>query len=345
MSLRILQAGLGNRGRMWGRIIAQHPSVVMSAVVDPDPARIDAFTAEFGAVPAFADLDTALRSVEVDAGLLVTPPQGHLDQARLVFAAGLPLLSEKPLALDLDEARAIVSLAEAAGCALTVGVNFRYLPVSREIRRLVAVGTLGAPSYGTFAYHRNRDWWRPGMNTYPLTMRHPMMLEQSIHHLDLIRYCYGREVVAVACRTWNPTWSVYAHDSNVSCLLTLEDGMEVSYFGTWTGGWNELKFEWRTDCEGGVILQRELFSDLAIARTGDKALTPVPLPDCVPFLDDTRALLDQFAKALRDDGEVPCTGADHLKSLALCFAAIESNETGRRVELDDFDRRHGLRDA
>ena len=39
---------------------------------------------------------------------------------------------------------------------------------------------------------------------------------------------------------------------------------------------------------------RELFSDLAIARTGDKALTPVPLPDCVPFLDDTRALLDKL---------------------------------------------------
>ena len=342
MRLSILQAGLGNRGRMWGRIIAQHPSVVLSGIIDPDPARIEAFTAEFGTLPAFADLGTALRSVEADAVLLVTPPEGHLEQARLVFAAGLPLLSEKPLALDLDEAREMVSLAGSAGCALTVGLNFRYLPVSREIRRLVAAGTLGAPGYGTFAYHRNRDWWRPGLNKYPLTMRHPMMLEQSIHHLDLIRYCYGREVEAVACRTWNPSWSVYAHDANVSCLLTLEGSMEVNYLGTWTGGWNELEFQWRTDCEGGVIVQRELFSDLAVARTEDKVLTPVPLPDCVPFLDDTRSLLNKFVEALRGNGEVPCTGADHLKSLALCFAAIESSETGHRVELDAFNRRHGL---
>ena len=48
------------------------------------------------------------------------------------------------------------------------------------------------------------------MNKYPLTMRHPMMLEQSIHHLDLIRYCYGREVEAVAVPDLEPAWSVYA---------------------------------------------------------------------------------------------------------------------------------------
>ena len=50
--------------------------------------------------------------------------------------------------------------------------------------------------------------------------------------------------------------------------------MEVDYLGTWAGGWNELKFQWRTDCADGVIVQRELFADLATARTGDAALTP-----------------------------------------------------------------------
>ena len=284
MTFRILQVGLGNRGRMWGRIIADHPTATFAGIVDADPERITQFAADFGAMPAFGDLAKALARTKPDAVLLATPPDGHLAQARLVFAAGLPLLAEKPLTLDLAEALEIVQLGEERACRLSVGVNFRYLPVSREIRRLVDEQALGVPGYGTFNYHRNRDWWRPGMNTYPLTMQHPMMLEQSIHHLDLIRFCYGREVASVMCRTWSPPWSAYRHDANVSCLLTLQGGMEVNYLGTWTGGWNALKFQWRTDCDKGVIIQNELFSDLRIARTEDDALTPVAIADCVPFL-------------------------------------------------------------
>ena len=120
-----------------------------------------------------------------------------------------------------------------------------------------------------------------------------------MHHLDLIRFAYGREVEAVSCRTWNPAWSMYAHAANVSCLLTLEGGLEVNYLGTWTGGWNELKFEWRTDCENGVIVQRELFADLATAATGDAALTPYPIADERPFIDDTAHLLTEFIAAVR----------------------------------------------
>ncbi|MBM3525874.1 MAG: Gfo/Idh/MocA family oxidoreductase, partial [Alphaproteobacteria bacterium] len=284
----------------------------------------------------------ALASIPCDLVLLATPPGGHLPQADAVLSAGLPLLCEKPLAQDLAEAAAIARRAEECDRALTVGLNFRYLPVSRKLRELIAAGSLGAPGFGQFIYQRNRDGHRPGLNKYPLTMHHPMMLEQSIHHLDLIRFCYDREVTHVACRTWNPPWSQYAHDANVSCLLTLEGGLEVDYFGTWTGGWNELQFQWRTDCPGGVIVQRQLFEDLAIARTTDTALSPVAIETARPFFDDSAALLSAFITAVRTKAPPPCDGWDHLRSLALCFAAIESQETGRRVEMAEFAARHRI---
>lgn len=343
MTFRILLVGLGNRGRMWGRIIASKPDFEFAGIVDNDPKRIESFRADHGSLPAFSDLKEALTQTGPDAVLLVTPPQGHLHQSRIIFDFGVPLLSEKPLTLDMKEAQEIVALADAANVPLSVGLNFRYLPVSQGIRKLVADNTFGEPNYGLFNYKRNRDWWRPGMNTYPRTMQHPMMLEQSVHHLDLIRYCYGREVEAISCRNWNPPWSVYKHDANVSCQLTLEGGMEVFYVGTWTGGWNELKFEWRTDCPDGVILQRELFSDLVTAKTEDKEPTPVDIADCVPFVDDSAALLEAFRKAIIEGSTLPCTGADHLETLAVCFAAIEGHETGRRIDMRAFREMHGLR--
>jgi len=135
---------------------------------------------------------------------------------------------------------------------------------------------------------------------------------------------------------------MYAHDSNVSCLLTLEGGLEVSYLGTWTGGWDELDFAWRTDCERGVIVQRQLFEDLAVARVGDPALTPVELPACEPFYDDSAALLGAFVAHVRGGAPLECDGRDHLRTLALCFAAIESNESRAVVDVAEFHRRHGL---
>jgi predicted dehydrogenase len=327
---------------MWASIVGQVAGVELSGVVEVNPATLAAFGVEHPHVPRFADLAEALTATASDAVLLVTPPDGHLAQARQIFAAGLPLLAEKPLTLDLAEAVQIVDLAAAAHLPLMVGLNFRYLPVSQKIRELVMTEALGAPGFGHFTYQRNRDGRQPRLNKYPLTMRHPMMLEQSIHHLDLIRYCYGREVESVLCRTWNPPWSMYAHDSNVSCLLRLTGGLVVNYLGTWTGGWNELRFEWRTDCANGVIVQRELFADLAAARTADKTLTPIELAPCEPFYDDSAALLRAFVAHVRDGAPVECSGADHLVTLALCFAAIESSATGRAVAMADFCARHGI---
>jgi myo-inositol 2-dehydrogenase / D-chiro-inositol 1-dehydrogenase len=339
---RVLLVGLGNRGGQWSGIIAASQRAELCGAVDSDPARLEAFSRLRPDVAVFSSLAEGLAGAHADMVLLVTPPHGRLGQIEAIAGAGLPLLAEKPLAADLAEAAACVRVFDRAGLPLGVGLNFRYLPVTQAIRRLVAEQRFGLPGFGQFTYQRNRDGRRPGLNRYPLTMRHPMMLEQSIHHLDLIRFAYGREVEKVACRTWNPPWSMYGHDANVSCLLTLTGGLEVNYLGTWSGGWNELAFEWRTDCADGVIVQRRLFDDLATARTGDLALTPEPIAEARPFIDDSAALLDAYLDALGGRGPVPCDGADHLRSLTLCFAAIEASESGRSVELASFGSRAGL---
>jgi predicted dehydrogenase len=340
MALRLIQAGLGNRGTQWAGIVAARADVRHAAVVDPDPERLARFHAQWPGVPGFATLEQALAVTPADAVLLATPPDGHLAQCRLCFAAGLPVLAEKPLSVDPAEANEIVRLAALHRVALTVGLNFRYLAVTQAKRRLVAEGRYGTPGFAQMTYQRNRDGRAPRLNKYPLTMRHPMMLEQTVHHLDLLRFVYAREVETVSCRTWNPPWSMYAHDSNVACHLTMQGGLEVSYLGTWTGGWDRLQFLWRTDGPEGVILQRQLFDDLSVAARTDAEPTPVPLEPCEPFRDDTRALLDAFVVALRDGTPPPCDGRDHLRTLAICFAAIESAESSRAVRLADWAARH-----
>ena len=343
MTAPLLLVGLGTRGKMWARVIDGLPGALIAAAVDPSPQARKDFSTVHAKVPVFVTLEEALASgTSYEAAVLVTPPDGHLAQCRLLFHAGLPVLAEKPLAVDLSDVVAILELANKHALSLSVGLNFRYLPVHQKQRELLTSGFLGAVGFGEFIYRRNRDGRRPGINKYPLSMRQPMMLEQSIHHFDLIRYCYGREVESIMCRTWNPPWSMYADDANVHALLDLQGDIAVNYFGTWCGGWNTPGFEWRSDCEGGVIVQRELFSELAFARTADPALTPVELSPAEAFYDDTALLLAAFLEALELGTAPPCDGVDHLRTLALCFAGIESSTTGRAVNMQEFYQQQGL---
>lgn len=359
MSVRIVQVGMGVRGVQWARVIREDPRTTNVAYVRQrvDLARQQVVEWGEGNVPCFTNLGEALDTVKADAVLLVTPPEGHHEQAKIAFEHGCHLLCEKPLTEEMDQAIDIVHQAEKRQLLVMVGMNFRYLASSQALRSLIHERRLGEPGYGHFLYLRNRDGRRPDLNKYPLTMKQPMLLEQSVHHLDLMRYVYDDEVAAVSADTWRPSWSTYADDCCVSALLQFKSGLHVNYMGTWTSGWNRFTFQWRTDCSGGVLIQNAQFEDVRMAtltpglamegtlfKMGDdvEPLQPYPLKPCQAFIDDTRGLLNEFVEALEDGRPMRTSGQDHIKTLGLTIACIVAVETGHRVQMQDFYRTQGI---
>jgi len=336
VTLPVVLAGLGVRGRYWAEVIRRSPRADIVAYADPNPAALERAAALFGPRPAFASAEEALSALpEVGALVLANPPVGRESQVRVALARKVPLLIEKPLALDLDEAARLVALAENAGIPLMVGLNFRYLGVTQAVRALLAEGTVGRPEFARFTYERYRDGHRPDLNKYPLTMDQPLLWEQSIHHFDLLRFVYGQEPLAVHGYTWNPSWSMYASDANVAAILTFDGGMVVNYQGTWQGNWAVSHFEWRTDCTAGVITQRDQFGDLSYARRDDPQLTPVPLPPHELWITETSGLLAAFLDTVLDSAPLQCSGRDHLLSLAMLQACIVSCQQQRAVAIHE----------
>ncbi len=336
--LPIVLAGLGVRGTYWADVITRSERAEIAAYVDPNEATIGRAGKRFGEKPYFASVEDALYVLgnTVGAVVLANPPIGRESQIRAATERAIPLLIEKPLALSVSEAASLVEIAEAASVPLMVGLNFRYLGVTRALLKLLAEATVGTPEFARFTYERYRDGNRPDLNKYPLTMDQPMLWEQSIHHFDLLRYVYRQEPVTVQARTWNPSWSMYGSDANVSALFTFDGGMEVNYQGTWQSGWAEPRFEWRTDCTDGVISQRDQFGDLAYARRFERTLTPVDLPPHEIWVSETIGLLDAFLDTVIDGRPLQCSGRDHLTSLAMVAACDLSSREGRLVRLDEL---------
>ena len=332
MTLRLLLVGLGARSRVWRQVIEADPRARLVGVADTDAARAAALGAELG-LPHATDLATLAGLAEADAVILVTPPFGRANQIAAACAAGLAILAEKPLADSLAEAEAFVAQADAAGVPLMVGLNFRYLAVTQATKALFAEDRLGPPAFGRFLYERWRDGRKPDINRYPLTMHHPMLWEQSVHHFDLMRFVYGSEPVTISARTWNPPWSMYAHDANVSALITFANGVEVTYQGTWAANRNSLDFDWRTDCARGIVVQADMFGALSFALRDDPSATPVALPAHEPWISDATGLFDAFLAHLLDGAPLDCSGADHLQTLRMVEAVAAASAKSQTITL------------
>ncbi|WP_430448664.1 Gfo/Idh/MocA family protein [Rhodophyticola sp.] len=332
--LRLIIVGLGARSRTWLDVVGRSPDVEIAALCDPDPGARARAAERFPDLPMGADLSDVVGT-GADAVLLCTPPGGREAQIDAACTAGLAILAEKPLSDDVATAAKFVVMAEAAGVHLIVGLNFRYLAVTRAMRRILEEGGLGTPGFGRFTYERWRDGTQDWLNSYPLRMAHPMLWEQSIHHFDLMRYVYRTEPLRIQAHTFNPSWTMYAGDANVSALIAFENGMTVNYQGTWQSGHEPMHFDWRTDCSEGVIVQREMFGDLAMAHRMEPELTIVPLPDHTPWISDATALLEAFVATCRGDAPPECTGRDHLQSLYMLQACILASDRRAAVEIEE----------
>lgn len=363
MTVRILQLGMGIRGEQWSKVIRSFPETVNVGYMRTNLELAKKQVIEWGEpeVPCFDDLDEALDKVKPDLVVIVTPPEFHLDQCRKIFKRGIHVICEKPLTETYEESIEIVRLAEKANVLLGVCMNFRYLNVTQTFRRLITDGTMGKPSFSVYFYERNRDARRRDLNKYPITMEQPMLLEQSIHHFDLMRYCYADEIKYIQCDTWRPEWSTYNDDPCVAAMFEFESGMRLNYHGCWTTAWNVPDFFWRTDCSNGVLLQKELHSDLfRTFYTPDLAirleraswminnehrfepLIEVPVEPDVAFLDDTYQLLKRFIKAMNGESELETSGIDHMKSLGVTLACVEASKTGKRIRMNDFYKKHNI---
>ena len=332
----VVLVGLGTRGRHWARVISEDHGAQLIAGVDPNTQSVGILREKLPQLNfPVLDFNTAL-DLKPDLVVLSTPPDVHLEQITACAERRIPVLCEKPLALDYTTAKACVDVAERAGILLGIGMNFRYLETTRASRELIQGGQLGQVGFGRINYWRYRDGKRPLLNKYPLTMDQPMLLEQSIHHLDLARFIYGSEVKKLWARTTNPPWSMYASDTTVAAWLEFENGFELQYFGTWMGTNSKNEFQWRTDGSDGMLLQRDIFHGLEFWKSGATEPQEVTLEPQEDFVDDTRGLFADFLRAVRGEPSTYPSGRDHLKTMALTLACAASSRQERTLEMTSY---------
>jgi len=220
-------AGLGRAFALMSPTLAADSRVRVVAAADPRPEARKQFQADFGG-RGYAAVEELCADPAVQVVYVATPHQFHAAHACLAAAAGKHVLVEKPMALTLDECRAMTAAARKHGVHLVVGHSHSFDAPIGLTRKLIREGRYGAlrmisaMMFTDFLYRPRRpeelDSAKGGGAVY----------NQAAHHVDIIRLL-GGNVKSVRAGTGNwdaarPTEGAY------SAFLTLEDGV----FGTIT---------------------------------------------------------------------------------------------------------------
>lgn len=326
MATRVIVAGLGPRGRQWVRALQTAAGWELAACVEIDGAARHAAARELGLPPAlvFERLEDALDAARARAAIVATSIDRHAEPCRLALRAGLGVLVEKPFALSLREARALVVEAEAAGQPLLVGQNYRYTRMPQTLRRLVASGRLGRVGMVVGQFYRAQGETAPALATFP----DAVLWEIAVHHLDALRYVLGRRAVAVQARTFSLPWSVPPPGKSLQALLEFEDGPRVTFTATLDSRGQELfergqEFYLRVVAERGTLHVFHRWLVWCERGRWPRLVRRGPRPHT-----EEVTLLGQLERALVGGEPPEASGRDNLETVALLEACARSAAAG-----------------
>lgn len=304
--------------------LRSRPDVDVVALCGRNGARLAELGDRFGVPGRHADWRAMLAAERLDVLLVATPNVLHHPVALDALRAGVHVVSEKPLAMDVRQARELAAEAEARGLQTLTFFTHRAVSAAAMVKRLVAQGFLGRLHHVHAAY-LTTSHLKPGKPAAWRMRRAEagtgVLGDLGSHLVDLVQWWAG-DLTAVAGqwqrrdRTW-PGGGVADADEAVSWLARLAGGAQASFQASKlvAGRGNFQRVELCGEA-GSLVYEADpgVAADgwtgrLLAGRPGGTALEPVPLPhDLTAGLDQPepagraaawRRLADPFLDAVK----------------------------------------------
>ncbi len=332
---RVVIVGAGGIAGAWlPGVKAENLEVV--AVVDLQleaaQRRIDEF--DLGA-KASTDLAAVLAAESPDFVLDLTVPEARAKVVTAALEAGCHVLSEKPMAASMAEARGLLELSEKTGNLFMVSQNRRWDANHGQIKEALHHQVLGTVGMINCAFYLGAHF-----GSFRNEMAHPLLLDMAIHHFDLARFFSGADPLAVYAKGFNPQGSWYQGDAAASCIFEMTNGLVFSYQGSWCAegqptSWNG---DWRfVGGRGSILYERDAPPQARIVaghRGFQRPLEDLELPTVTLDYPQQHGALREMLAFLQGGLRPSIEAKDNIKSLAMVFGAVESARAGERVILN-----------
>ncbi len=337
LKIRTVLVGCGSMSGAWLDAALALPQVEIVGLVDVVEVAAQKKAAQYQLAQAVigTDLQAVLRQTMPDVVFNCTIPGAHYSVTMLALAHGCHVLSEKPLADSMAQAREMVDAAHKANKLFAVIQNRRYETAIRRVTHFLASDTLGLLTTVNSDFYIGAHF-----GGFRDSMRHVLLLDMAIHTFDAARLLTGADAVSVYCYEWNPQGSWYERDASAIAIFEMSNGCIYTYRGSWCA--EGLPTSWECDWrfigqKGSMIWDGGERTQIQVVKeTGNfiSTYSDLPLP---PFetnnVGEHAGIIQEFFSCIQNGTQPETQAADNIKSLAMVFGALESAERGQKISI------------
>src|SRR3989475_4838728 len=308
-------------GRTHAGVLARDPRVLIAGVADPEPDRAQRLAAELG-VPTYRDLDALLRAC-LDLLVIATPNRHHSEAALAALERDVGVLCEKPMAINLPDARRVCEAASRPGAFHVVAHNRRHAPVYRRVRGLLREGF--RPLLASFKMHEGDYRTPPWVSDRSVSGG--FLYENLVHFFDLMEWLIA-PISEVSCLARGP---LYPDLNDFVISIAFEGGAIGALTATGHASW--VRPAERTELVGDhatiVVeeLDRVLHSPGGGASVGIDDFADLSREERWGYVAQDREIVEAFLT-----GRTACFSARRaLRSLEIADACARAALEGRAV--------------
>ncbi len=326
-NFNILVIGAGIMGSNHVRTFSAMDGVKVS-VADISREALSKIKLKFPGVETYDNIENAFKNSNIDACVVATPTVYHLDTAQRVIDEDLPLLVEKPLATNTDDAKKIMKAAQSNGVLLQVGHIERFNPAVSKLK-------MNMKNLGDIVYASAHRFGVPSFRKLD-----NVILDLAVHDLDVLTFLTGERPKHVS----GEEKKIISEQEDLSALI-FDYGSFLACVESNTVIPIKVR-EMSMMGRGGIARLNYINQDLSIFKaegdklsygTFDELMTRVGKGTEVrTFIHKEEPLkleLESFMRCITDDEKPLVSGEDGVYAVAAAEAAIRSTGTGKREKI------------
>ncbi|MBR3680928.1 MAG: Gfo/Idh/MocA family oxidoreductase [Clostridia bacterium] len=331
--LNIAVIGCSGMAKLHMEGVLKNDKACLYGICDIAPERLEPFKEHFPNCKKYVtDYREFVNDPEVDAVVIVTPDQVHLEQTAAFLRAGKAVLCEKPMALNMEECQEMMRIEKETNGKLMVGQICRHTPGFIEAKKLIDEGKIGELVFVEREYAHNYTHAR-GYNDWRVVPERHGFIGGGCHAVDLLRWIAGdpTEVYAHANHKIMLDWptddtviSIYKFPNGVSGKVFVSIGCKRNY--TMRSVFYGTKGTIITDNTSPEIT---LFTELGEDGDFTKEIkVPVDINN-----HNATAEIEAFVDALVNGKPMPVSSKEGAYTVAVCCAAVESSKVGKPIDI------------
>ncbi len=320
---------------------ADHPGTQIIGYYDFNQERAKELAAIYGG-KVYDSADALLADREIEAVSVCTANHTHAEITIKALRSGKHVLCEKPMAVSLEECRAMVTAAAENNRKLMIGQNQRFARAHARAKELLMEGLIGdVLTFKTTFGHGGPETWSidSGISSWFFDIKKAAMgamADLGVHKTDLIQFLLGQKVVAVTAQLVtldkrNEAGELIGVDDNAICIYEMEQGS----IGTMTASWTYYGKEDNSTVLYGTKGIMKIYDDpdhsiSVTLKNGEQIFYDI---DKIQTNDNQTksGIIDAFVDALEGEREVPVSGADVLSAMEAVFACQKSSREKQRI--------------